>query len=231
MIEVGPNDTPENGIYHGDFRELGALLPDRSVHLLLTDPPYLRDAVNLYLHLAILAKRVVIPGGYVVVYGAVVFVPQHLHLLSLYLDFVCLHILLHHGASPRLFRFKTFSDYKPVYIYNTNYTVRREPNEWIGTVVYRSAVDESSSAKRFHRWGQILSYPQTIISAYTHPGEIVFDPMVGGGTVPVAALSLNRRYIGFDIDEKSVETTRRRLREVQPVLTMHQGEIKQESFL
>jgi hypothetical protein len=41
------------------------------------------------------------------------------------------------------------------------------------------------------RWG---------IKTYSHPGEIVFDPMVGSGTTLVEARLLGRRAIGADID-------------------------------
>ena len=37
---LGPNDTPENGIYCGDCRELLKVIPTKSIDLVLTDPPY-----------------------------------------------------------------------------------------------------------------------------------------------------------------------------------------------
>jgi len=40
QYELGPNDTPENGIYCGDARELAKAIPDESVDLTLTSPPY-----------------------------------------------------------------------------------------------------------------------------------------------------------------------------------------------
>lgn len=42
---LGPNDTEENGIYVGDARELSLGIPDESIDLTVTSPPYdnLRD--------------------------------------------------------------------------------------------------------------------------------------------------------------------------------------------
>jgi DNA modification methylase len=43
--QLGPNDTPENGIYTGDAMALAEAIPDESVDLVVTSPPYdgLRD--------------------------------------------------------------------------------------------------------------------------------------------------------------------------------------------
>ena len=37
---LGPNDTPENGIYAGDARVLAEAIPDGSVGIIITSPPY-----------------------------------------------------------------------------------------------------------------------------------------------------------------------------------------------
>ena len=37
---LGPNDTPENGIYTGDARELTKAIPDESADSTLIDPPF-----------------------------------------------------------------------------------------------------------------------------------------------------------------------------------------------
>lgn len=47
---LGPNDTPENGIYTGDARELAKAIPDESVDLIFTDPVY--DRIEDYRWLA-----------------------------------------------------------------------------------------------------------------------------------------------------------------------------------
>ena len=53
---LGPNDTPENGIYCGDARELAQAIPDESVYLVFTDPVYNR--VDDYRWLAETGARV-----------------------------------------------------------------------------------------------------------------------------------------------------------------------------
>jgi DNA modification methylase len=48
----------------------------------------------------------------------------------------------------------------------------------------------------------------------SNPGDLVIDPFLGGGTTAIAALRTQRRFLGIDIDESMIETTRRRIQEL-----------------
>jgi len=52
---------------------------------------------------------------------------------------------------------------------------------------------------------------RNIILRYTNEGDIVLDPMVGGGTTLIEAKILNRRGIGYDINPEAVKITRQNL--------------------
>jgi len=54
---------------------------------------------------------------------------------------------------------------------------------------------------------------QRIISASSHPGDVVLDPFCGCGTTIMVAESLKRRWIGIDITHLSISLIRHRLRE------------------
>lgn len=53
--------------------------------------------------------------------------------------------------------------------------------------------------------------PRNIILQYTKEGDIVLDPMMGGGTTMVEAKLLNRRGIGFDINPKALKISNKNL--------------------
>ncbi len=54
---------------------------------------------------------------------------------------------------------------------------------------------------------------ERIIAASTVPGARVLDPFCGSGTTGVAAVKLNRRFVGFDLDERYLEIAKQRIDE------------------
>jgi len=50
---------------------------------------------------------------------------------------------------------------------------------------------------------------RNIILRYSKEGDVILDPMVGGGTTLIEAKVLNRRGIGYDINPEAVKLTRK----------------------
>lgn len=50
-----------------------------------------------------------------------------------------------------------------------------------------------------------------IVKACSNEGGIILDPFMGSGTVGVSAKYLNRKYIGFELDEKYCEIAKNRI--------------------
>jgi site-specific DNA-methyltransferase (adenine-specific) len=50
------------------------------------------------------------------------------------------------------------------------------------------------------------------VLSWSNVGDLVFDPLCGSGTTGVAALKLNRRFIGVDISEEYCQISRKRLK-------------------
>lgn len=61
-----------------------------------------------------------------------------------------------------------------------------------------------SSRVGSHQATQPLYLPEKYIKATTREGDLVVDPWMGSGTTGYAALSLKRKFIGFDIVESYV---------------------------
>jgi len=56
-----------------------------------------------------------------------------------------------------------------------------------------------------------IGLPSKCIELFTHKGELVLDPFVGIGTTLVAARDLERNAIGFDLNNKYINFTKKRL--------------------
>jgi len=54
--------------------------------------------------------------------------------------------------------------------------------------------------------------PRNVILNYSEEGDMVLDPMVGGGTTLIEARLLNRNAIGYDINQNAVNITSERIR-------------------
>jgi DNA modification methylase len=57
-----------------------------------------------------------------------------------------------------------------------------------------------------HQATQPIYLPDKYIKATTEEGDLVVDPWMGSGTTGFAALSLKRKFIGFDIVDSYVKT-------------------------
>ena len=57
-----------------------------------------------------------------------------------------------------------------------------------------------------------------LIRLATNPGDLVFDPFMGVGSTAVAALQLNRRFLGIEIDPAYFKAAEKRIQAVTPEL-------------
>jgi DNA modification methylase len=71
----------------------------------------------------------------------------------------------------------------------------------------RNVISGGVSAKiGEHQATQPIYLPDKYIKATTEEGDLVVDPWMGSGTTGFAALSLKRKFIGFDIVDSYVKT-------------------------
>lgn len=56
-----------------------------------------------------------------------------------------------------------------------------------------------------------MSLVKDHIISWSNKGDVVLDPFIGSGTTAVAALELNRQYIGFDISEEYIKIAQERV--------------------
>lgn len=208
-FELGPNDTPENGIYCGDARELAKGIPDESVDLIFTDPVY--QNLDDYRWLGEASAKVLKRGGSLIAYCA-----HHLTipcgaLILPYLDPA--PVLEHYKTGPtaRLFSHSLQCNVMPALWF----TKGSPCNRWMAL----QQADYLTGA-RGHKWGKNELMLQYRIERCTSPGEVVVDFFCGGGSTPAVCKRLGRLYLAFEIDPEQARAARRRVRLTQPPLPL-----------
>jgi site-specific DNA-methyltransferase (adenine-specific) len=56
-----------------------------------------------------------------------------------------------------------------------------------------------------------VELPRRLIELYTYRGDVVLDPFLGAGTTAVAAVTTDRRYVGFDTEPDYLALAERRI--------------------
>jgi len=69
---------------------------------------------------------------------------------------------------------------------------------------------------RWHEAQKPLELAEYLIRLTTVEGQLVLDPFIGSGTTAVACRRMNRRFIGFEVDEKYRQVAMKRLSEILP---------------
>jgi len=206
---LGPN-AENQGVYTGDARELAKAIPDESVDLIFTDPPYAKEFRHLYGELAELAARVLVPGGSLFALSGGYWLMDVLDLVRPHLNYHWLCCLYHPTVtqSYRCFPRRLDNYWKPIL--------------WFTKGVYSGpymadGINTSVPDKRYHKWGQQVRWASSFIQRFP-PETAIFDPMCGGGTVPAVCKMLGRRWLAFEIKPDVAERARERIRNTQPPL-------------
>lgn len=201
---LGPNSAKENGIYQGDFRILGKDIPNDSVDLILTDPPYAKEYIPLYGDLAELGARVLKPGGFCLALCGIHGILEAMNLMGRFLNFFWMGGISFAAAQRLFYAKKIWMGWRPVlWFVKSGLEVRKSCTvDWF--------VGQGRD-KTYHPWGQSIRFFLYHIIHLTLKDDVVLDPFVGGGTTPAACKRLGRRYLAFDIDPNAIETSRKRL--------------------
>lgn len=74
-----------------------------------------------------------------------------------------------------------------------------------------------------------ISLSKKVIELFSHRGELVLDPFVGSGTTLLAAQDLDRNAVGFDLQKKYVDLSRKRLSNTRLTNTTKQMPVQDDA--
>jgi site-specific DNA-methyltransferase (adenine-specific) len=196
-----PPPPPTNiTIKHCDFRELD--IPDESVDLVFTDPPYPKEFIPLWSDLSEFAARVLKPGHLLIAYCGQFWFPEYVDALREHLEYVWCGAVVTNGPHNVIQRKHIWTRSKPLLFFSHG---KYEPGEWFEDTVF-----SEGRQKEEHDWQQSIGPAKDIIGKLLKPGDVVCDPFAGGGTTLVAAKECKCTAVGCDTDEVAVDTILRR---------------------
>ena len=192
----------------GDCLELLKTIPDKSIDLVLTDPPY---GVNLGYDIYIDTEEhwyelmiKVIPEMQRI--GKCVIMPscQIKRLPWIYANFPPSWLVCWYKGSVGHNAMVGFNDWEPHLVYG-------KPNRIMHD--YFKATPEAF--ENGHPCPKPISWATRLINMATNEGDTILDPFMGSGTTGVACVQLNRSFIGYEISPDYFKIAEKRINEAQ----------------
>jgi len=87
----------------------------------------------------------------------------------------------------------------------------KESEIWTDSLWIIPERDKTGKHNGFYHGNFVPQIPHQLILRYTKKNEIVFDPFLGSGTTAYEAESLNRNFIGIEIQKKLVDYVRKNI--------------------
>jgi len=192
-------------IQNCDARDGIRQLPDESVDLILTDPPYVKEQwESAYTLLAEEGSRVLKKSGYLITYCGQFYLNKIMRIMDDYLSYYWVISQINTGAKCLVHSRNIIASFKPVLVY-------QKPPFLTKNRVTLDIIKNGKRSKTFHAWQQDIHEALHLMRIFSNPGDMVLDPFVGSGTVAVAAKALGRNFVGFEIDPGTYEVAMGRL--------------------
>jgi ParB-like chromosome segregation protein Spo0J len=191
-------------LHLGDFRD--AVIEPGSVDWVIADLPYEQACIPLHGDLARCAVNWLKPGGSLLLMTGKLFLPEIIDQLRQGgLTYHWLHTYLVPTANSQEYTRHIHQHSKAL----IHYIKGAYAGQWIRDVV--EAGPGAGKDKALHKWGQSEAGFMEIVRNFTKPGDVILDPTMGSGTTGVAALRLNRFFVGIEIKSDTFNIAKARI--------------------
>lgn len=239
MIDI--NNIDKYLLLHGDCFEKLKQIPDNSIDLILTDPPYniakystgnikfdWRSDINNDLAEWDLEelnpqdfvnefKRILKPNGNIFIFCSYNIIGEYHKAFDS--EFDTFQFMVWHKTNPvPNFRKSSFLNSCELIVacwnkgHTWNFTNQKEMHNFIESgICMGSERVKDENGKNLHPTQKPVSILKKIIKIASNENDIVLDCFNGVGSTGKAALDLKRRYIGIEIDDLYIKATEKRL--------------------
>ena len=216
-----------NEILLGDAYKLIKDVPDKSVDLIVTDPPYLlegwhvgtglfKDRVNGYVESMMGQKENLTEGFDISILDEFVRAMKGINIylwcnkeqIYDYLTYFVkgrkckFEIIVWAKANPSPFLNGHYLKDKEYCLFFWDDSVKVHPKYENGRTFYHTSVNMEDKRKYGHPTIKPEGIIENLILNSSDPGGVVMDPFSGSGTVCAVAKRLGRQYLGFEINPK-----------------------------
>jgi DNA modification methylase len=213
MVGRGIKAVELNTIMTGDARELAKTIPDESVDMVFCDPVY--SNIDDYRWLAETAMRVLKPDSACLAWcskaGESQFAMQESGLNY--------HWTLNYTVQAKptlLFHYGLFTWTTPCLFFAKGHRKASPPIP--DTFISKAPPDNG------FKWNKNIEVINRWMRSFTKPGDIVYDPFAGSGTVPAVCKMTGRNYLASEIDPVRAATARQRVEQAPMPLFVLENE-------
>ncbi|TAA71657.1 site-specific DNA-methyltransferase [Planomicrobium okeanokoites] len=228
----GKVDGLLNKITQGDCLEVMKLIPDNSVDLLLTDPPYNVSMKSNFHTMGrqgvdfgewdkefdqqswlSLASEKVKKGGSVVIFNDYKNIGEMSEVLE-FNGFVVKELLMWRKPNPmprnRDRLYVTSVEVALWAVKGKGWTFNRTRENYENAIFDSPTVNHK---QRIHPTQKPLKVIEEIMGIHSNKGDVVLDPFMGSGTTALAAMNTGRNFIGIEKEMEFVEKANERILE------------------
>ncbi len=208
----------KNKIIYGNSLELIKKLPNESIDLILTDPPYgikkegIKNSAYLKTFYSILPEcfRVLKKEGFFITFFSTKLLPEIFkkNPFSYYWQFI-LNCPLGSVRSPI-----GFSKYMSCFIFKKGNPKIIKWNKDIFNDTPSKSIEPDEGFIN-HPSPKPKSFIIELLKMFSNEENIILDPFLGSGSTAIACHLSNRNFIGFDIEESYCNLARERLKKIK----------------
>ncbi len=221
----------------GDSRTLIKTLPDASVDLILTDPPYnlggystgnieLRWRKDINNDLAEWDtvdfepkdwvdefRRILKPTGNIFAFTSYNLIGKWHEVFDPVFDTFQFMVWHKTNPTPKIFKAGFLNSCELIICcwnkgHTWNFISQKEMHNFIESPICMGSERVKSPTHPTQKPVKVL---KKIIEIASHPGDVVFDPFMGVGSTGAAALQMERKFIGFELEQPYFEAAKKRL--------------------